>query len=209
MVSTPLTTTNDVIVCGHPRSGNNYIRSLINLNFIGNDDYINVKFSHVPESKLNSRYKWVYIRRNIDDVMKSVLMLKNSTFSEKTTMKDFLKLRYDQSINIKKGKVKYHWGDNKVTIEDSRFGWAWLKSKKMTPKVWYYKYCHHWNSLMKKNPNMILHVSFEDLVHDFNYEMDRLSIFLIGRKLKKYENMDKKVGPLPVECSMDATKFRI
>lgn len=75
-----------LFVYSHPRTGSHYVTALVNVNFFNTDDYMNFYRGHLPfgmslsPRKIVEKYsdsKFIYIKRNFDDVARSVFKLRN------------------------------------------------------------------------------------------------------------------------------------
>lgn len=179
-----------IIVCGHPRSGNHYLASVINKNYFNKKDYTFLLGSHNVPRSLNRNIKYLYIMRNFDDVAKSVFKIKKRFGLSVDDFDIFLTKKYsemfdkfiDSSIIFKKNHR-----EKEVSGISDFFG-----KFDMTPEEFYKWHIGKWESIKSKNKNVLL-IRYESLIGDFEQSMVRINKFL-GFPNKSFLNIKEKVG---------------
>lgn len=183
-----------VIVKGHQRSGNNYLMSLLSINFFNCCEISEFSDNndHCILYKLNQEKKYIYIYRNKDNVLKSLFRERKLYGICENDYENFIKtqynLMYEPELSV---DIDYICIDKEKTFYDicnSFFGCI-----EKTPEQWYDYHLQKYKELSDVNSNLLL-VSYDELICNFNSEMNKISIYLTGETKETYQNVQTKVG---------------
>jgi len=152
-----------------------------------------IKWSHdvLPLEHVKLHLKYIYIYREFGPVSRSVYKIREWFGIKIDSYEKFLNTKYNQmwTKNLKP-RVLSEIGGHVSTRVCIMF-----RNVEKQPEEYWELHIEHWKNLSDKLDNIII-IKYEDLLKNFNIEMDKISTFLIGEKKDNYMNFRKKLGPL-------------
>ena len=180
------------MIWGHHRSGNHYLAALLDTNFFKTGDYRFLLHSrqHVLISRIHPDVRYIYIKRNFNDVAKSVYTIRARFGLEVDTYKEFLASRYCDMFT---GKVSVALATNFLCRSGrSHMLSGFFRGIEKTPKEWHADHIEHFERVFDGRENCLI-VSYDKLKNRFQREMRKISKFL-GLDTLEFVNVDEKVG---------------
>lgn len=173
----------DVSVKGHPRSGTHYLRRVVSLNFrvrMSNQNH------HGLPSRKNTR-KVIYIRRDFEDVAKSIWDLRERFGAGAETFEDFKDTPWKQQFRRFEPSLlelgSHRRRKTKMVKTDAMF-----KKQSRTPREYHAMHIAAW----ERCPDVLI-VDYEKLTSSFEEEMSRVAEFL-GSDVSEFKDIPR-TGP--------------
>jgi len=191
----------EIGVYGHKRTGNHYLIELLDLNFIKSHNPLAYSGGHGIPKELESKRKYLYVKRNKEDTLKSLFRYRDKQGLEAKSYDDFLSSKYKDMFNQNiKTDNEFHslYKSDEMIIK--RTGatkniTGHFSGIDMTPPEYYDKHVSEWEKLSIINDNVLI-VNYEDLLNDFNNTMDVIADFLEYEK-GEYQDIKERVGYFP------------
>lgn len=186
----------NIIVTGHRRAGTHYVCALISRNFLGNDDYVKIYRNHkLPKQLMPFDKNTVYIcvKRNFDDVAKSMFKMRKRFGLNENNFKRFLKRTYrDMYKDFSRAKCRY----KTLKGESIEIGTGARLRFNKTVKGYYNDYYALWDKFQKNFPNILI-VNYEDFKNDYNLALKSLAEKL-GSDKESFIDIEEKIGWTPI-----------
>lgn len=187
-----------VQIYGHKRSGNHYLGCLIDANFTKTGNPIDLLAGHDFLSEIDVDTKYLYIKRNFEDVAKSLYEYRDRQSLKADSFEEFLATEYsemfDPTITC---TIDYDMGTEAANAFMTEHGnttepVGYFKDINMTPETFHTLHVKHFEQAEKLFTNVQI-VDYEDLLENFESTMDMIADFL-GYPQGGYTNITKKVG---------------
>lgn len=175
-----------ISIYGHPRSGTHFAAATIAYNFFNEKEYL--KYYAKSPHKMGHKVKdsnALYVKRNFDDVAKSVYRIKDRFGLDVTDFDTFLKTPYsDMWVPERKFVIKVN---NRTKVSYRKDVSTHFRNVNMTPKEYWNRHLQSW-----KNSNAVV-FDYDKVMADFSNELEvlseTLSIPIINRDI-----VTEKVG---------------
>jgi len=206
-------------VFGHPRSGTHYTAALIDANLFDGINYLTHyarKSPHalgkriVPVLEKTKDMLCVYVKRNFDDVSKSVFTARDRFGLDVDDYEDFLTKTYSSIWTTnKKFTIKVNTLNRVKHVSKVSGQFAKID---MTPKEYWSYHIAGWEQVQSQYPSRVLIVNYDELKSNFTYAMSRLTSWIknnmsrsgisesdigIIKPLNYYKNINEQVGWIP------------
>jgi len=182
----------NVKVLGHPRSGNHFVAALVNENFIGWHEYVFLVRDrcHNLWDTLDADTKFIYVYRDVNDVLNSVYGLRGRFGLDVHDFGKFVSTRYcDMFSEDVRARVCCNYITSKMTVtEKSRE----FKAVEYRPPQWHRIHLLHYRKLSEIYDNLLM-ISYESFMKNFQGAMTTISGFL-GSTRRKFNPIREKVG---------------
>lgn len=186
---------NNICILEHPRSGGNYLHMLISKNFFGKD-WASLDSSHNITENLKDNVKYVYLYRDTYNTIRSVYLIKEMFYIRECSFHKFLNTKYCDMYDerVSKYEVPLVTNRGELTIAEDTMvrGSRPFKGVDMKP-VEYHTY--HVSSHTSIDMDNLLVVSYENLINNFDIEMQKISNYLSIEPVKNgFIDIKEKVG---------------
>jgi hypothetical protein len=192
----------EVVVDGHPRTGNHLLLAVIALNFFHIKKYREYKSWHrgheIPPDdwKPRENYGYVIAHRNLNDTLLSLFKIQRRFHLKCNDFIEFCNTPYVQM-----------WRDadeNPVTtyvdaggFKSENGGYARnFRYETRTPIEFFTAYYARWREIFEEYGDQVHKVYYEYLVHDTQLELGILARFL-GSDKREFDFISHKIGWLP------------
>lgn len=156
-------------IYGHPRSGTHFAAATIAYNFFNDKDYLKYysKSPHKMGHKLNQKEKIIYVKRNFDDVAKSVYKIKDRFGLDVNDFDTFLSTIYaDMWVPKRDFVIKVN---NRTKVTYRKDVSTHFRNVQLTPKEYWERHLQSW----KNSKVVIFH--YDKVISNFDSELEVLS----------------------------------
>lgn len=179
-------------VYGHPRSGTHFIAATIANNFFNEKDYLKYyekKSPHRMGNTIKQHSHIVYVKRNFEDVVKSIYKMKDRFGLNVNDFNVFLSTRYaDMWVPDIDFKIKVN---NRTKVTYRKDVSSHFRKIKMFPREYWEKHLASWVN----TPATI--VDYDEFQTDFKTSLEKLARDL-KVKIVSFDRLEERVGWVPV-----------
>jgi hypothetical protein len=183
-----------VQIYGHKRSGNHYLSVLIDKNFTQTGNPLKLLSGHGFLNDIDIHAKYIYIKRNFDDMARSLYRYRRRQGLRVDSFEEFLNTPYNEMFDPDMTcEVEYDLGSDEANQVDAYTGVVtYFRDINMIPKEFHDLHIAHFEEAERAFKNVLI-VEYDALIHSFEDEMQRIATFL-GYDTTTFENVDRRVG---------------
>jgi hypothetical protein len=155
-------------IYGHPRSGTHFAAASIAYNFFNDKEYLKyyAKSPHKMKHKLNTE-NVIYVKRNFEDVAKSIYKIKDRFGLDVNDFDTFLSTRYaDMLVPKRDFVIKVN---NRTKVSYRKDVSTNFRNVKLTPKEYWERHLQSW-----KNSKAVI-FDYDKVMADFDNELKVLA----------------------------------
>lgn len=182
-----------ILCTGHPRSGTHYITAIMSLNFLDDEDYLNIYRNHeLPDIVTDDHTAYLYIWRRFEDVSKSIYLLKERFGLQVNSYEAFIESRYSHMWrNESPDHVVTHVRtlNQKATLNGVS---DFFQEIDMTPAEYWIYYNKKWAACAEKHSN-VFGICYDEMVNNFEGTMQSIALKL-GSHRRRFKNINRKIG---------------
>lgn len=184
-------TSNKLVICGHQRSGSNYLMALLAQNFY-NRQWIQFVSTHGILTCPDPAKRYIYISRNSKDVLCSIYKMRKAFYISASSFDDFLKTKYCDMVSpiplegIKLRLFRYTV-NHFVKARAQSFAHV-----QQNPLDYHKSHFAGFSSLAAVNEKILL-VSYDQLLSCLDVSMKRIADF-IDSDVTDFREVKERVG---------------